>query len=349
VRALHQSGFAVTVGERAHIPRTSAVAFWSRHCAARFRYPDPRLEPDACAAALAAHFRANRYDAAIPVGLDMVELFVRHRDTFPVPTMLPPSESFGIAADKRRTFEHAAAVGIPIPRTVPARGWRSLSLPVIFKHPRTGVRMAHTEAEAEAWEKELSTEIEQYAVQEYIPGRNGFGYFGLFENGRETAYFMHERLAQFPREGGVSVAARAIHDSRLHLLGRRLLESLSWHGPAMVEFKRNDQDGEFYLMEINPKLWGSIDLAIHAGCNFPEWIACWLTGGTLPQPVDYRKGLVFQWVIPNGLKSFLLYPEFRGVFLRNLVAREVCTEVKWSDPLPAAAGLLAMVSNLLKR
>jgi predicted ATP-grasp superfamily ATP-dependent carboligase len=229
---------------------------------------------------------------------------------------------------------------------VAASDWSQLQLPLVFKHHRTGAVVAHTQEEATALVHRLGPELHTFIAQEYIPGRNGFGYFALFQEGREIGYFMHERVMQFPQEGGVSVVARAIRNDRLRDLGRRLLESLAWNGPAMVEFKRSDRDGEFYLIEINPKLWGSLDLAIQAGCNFPVWIANLLCTGKAPQEPAYMEGVTYQWVVPNGLKCFLRYPEFRTQFLSNLTKAKVHTDLRWLDPLPAIAGVLAMTAGL---
>jgi predicted ATP-grasp superfamily ATP-dependent carboligase len=346
VRSLSQSGFRVTVGERTATPLLHTVSFWSRHCAARVRYPDPRREPEGCAAALAAHFRQRSYAAVIPVGLDMVEVCIRHKDVLRAPMMLPPLESFLISLDKRLTFAHARALGVPVPQTLPATRWREAECPMVFKHSRTGALIAKTFDAASFHANRLGADLPCYLVQQYIPGQNGFGYFGFFQNGLERGYFMHERLVQFPKEGGPSVLARAVHIPRLRELGRTLLESLSWHGVAMVEFKRSDKDGEFYLMEINPKLWGSLDLAIQSGCDFPVWVARALATGSMPSLHDYCEGLTYQWVIPNGVKCFLRYPEFRILFLRNLARGGIRSDLRIMDPLPAAAGLLAMATNL---
>ena len=48
----------------------------------------------------------------------------------------------------------------------------------------------------------------------------------------------------------------------------KLLIALHWHGVAMVEFKLDGQ-GQYWLMEINPRLWGSLALSIDAGVDFP--------------------------------------------------------------------------------
>lgn len=349
VRALSQDGFRVTVGEREGISLADTVCFWSRHCAERMRYPNPRTSPDAAIDALERHFATNDYAAAIPVGLEMTDLFMRHRDRLRVPMLLPPESSFRIAADKRLTFDHAASIGMPIPRTVPAARWRELELPVVFKHPRTGVTIVNSVDEAHRCADGLGASIDEYVAQEFIPGENGFGYFGFFRDGDEVAHFMHERLMQYPKEGGPSVVARAIRNPRLHKLGRSLLESLSWNGAAMVEFKQSSRNGEFYLMEINPKLWGSLDLAIASGANFPSWIARSLANGSIPPVAPYREGVVYQWVVPTGIKSFARYPEFRAPFMRNLISPRVRTDVQLTDPLPTAAGLFAMAAGAVRK
>ena len=45
-------------------------------------------------------------------------------------------------------------------------------------------------------------------------------------------------------------------------ISEKLLDSLNWNGPAMVEFKLDQNLNEYKLIEINPKLWGSLDLTI---------------------------------------------------------------------------------------
>lgn len=328
VRALGADGWRVSVGERDSIARRSVVSFWSRYCAKSVQYSDPRVAPLDTVSSLREHFSRVRYDAVLPVSLDMVELFVRHRDQFDVPLMLPPRESFEIAADKRRTFDHARRIGMPMPATVAAGRWDELEMPIVFKHPRSGADIVRSNDDAQRRINAMNGERDSWLAQEFIPGQNGFGYFGLFENGRERAHFMHERLVQYPREGGPSVVARSIHNARLHGLGRTLLESLEWHGVAMVEFKRSDRDGDFYLIEINPKLWGSLDLSIAAGANFPVWIARTLAGNEYPRDTSYRDGVVYQWVVPIGIKSFVRYPHFRGAFVRNVLSPRVKTDVR---------------------
>ncbi|MBV9270926.1 MAG: ATP-grasp domain-containing protein [Candidatus Eremiobacteraeota bacterium] len=345
IRALGKAGFAVTAAERENVPAYEVVGFWSRYCSGRVRYPDPRGDDQRTAAALAQHFAAAEYDVVLPVGLEMTSLFVRHRDALDAPVMLPADDAFAVAADKRRTFALAESLGMPVPRTVPLEAWREIPLPVVFKHLRKGASIAVTATEAERIATSLQKKRDEYVVQEFIPGENGFGYFGFFENGVEQAYFMHERLMQIPKEGGPSVVARSVRDEELHRLGKTLLETLRWNGVAMVEFKRSDRDGRFYLMEVNPKFWGSLDLAIQSGCNFPAWVADAVLHREPLRFFGYDENLTYQFVIPNGLKCFLRYPDFRKRFLHNAVSKDVRTDMRLDDPFPAAAGLFSMAMN----
>ncbi|HEY2013011.1 MAG TPA: ATP-grasp domain-containing protein [Bryobacteraceae bacterium] len=348
VRALGQSGSRITVGERNTVPGSACIAFRSKYCSDSLVYPDPIDAPQQCVAALRDYFAKHPVDAFLPISLDMNELVVRHAAEFNVPVLIPPLESFIIASDKEQTFDFAGRLGIPVPRTVSGSEYRLIGAPCVFKHRRRGARIAHSQAEADAIAQEVAGELGEYLVQTYIPGRNGFGYFGLFLDGREAGFFMHERLMQYPIEGGPSVVARSVYDEQLREYGKRLLEALRWNGVAMVEFKKSSADGQFYLMEINPKFWGSLALAIHAGADFPTWVRDVLLHHELPTPPKYRLDAKYHWIVPHELKCFARYPEYRWRFVQNLLDPQMASEISLLDPLPTVALLAHLGRRALK-
>jgi predicted ATP-grasp superfamily ATP-dependent carboligase len=75
----------------------------------------------------------------------------------------------------------------------------------------------------------------------------------------------------------------------------RLLDAIGWHGVAMVEFKNDERDAVPKLMEINGRLWGSLQLAIDAGVDFPALIARSAIDGTFPPQPAYRVGVRNRW------------------------------------------------------
>ena len=94
------------------------------------------------------------------------------------------------------------------------------------------------------------------------------GFFAICKEGEIICEFMHQRVRQIPHTGGSSTAAKSINDEKLALSCRYFLNHIKWSGPIMFEFLYNSMDGQYYLIEINPKFWGSLDLAHQSGVDF---------------------------------------------------------------------------------
>ena len=75
-----------------------------------------------------------------------------------------------------------------------------------------------------------------------------------------------------------------------------LLRALGWTGVAMVEFKVDARDGVAKLMEINGRFWGSLQLAIDAGVDFPAILLDTVTGAALDDAPTYQVGVQSRWL-----------------------------------------------------
>jgi predicted ATP-grasp superfamily ATP-dependent carboligase len=69
----------------------------------------------------------------------------------------------------------------------------------------------------------------------------------------------------------------------------------------MVEFKKDIRDGEYKLMEINPKFWGSLDLSIACGVNFPKLLVEMALNGDIEPVFNYSKNIFYRWPFPDDL------------------------------------------------
>ncbi len=154
---------------------------------------------------------------------------------------------------------------IPLPAVVKARFSasenNSKKVSVKYLKNKTAlIRLAH------------DTPPDTLVVQTQLQG-TAYGVSALFWNGRFVSDFCHRRLLEKPPSGGVSALAEAVaqQDTPGHEACIALLRSLKWHGLAMVEIKC-DADQKPYLLEINPRPWGTIQLAISAGRDFPGMI-----------------------------------------------------------------------------
>jgi predicted ATP-grasp superfamily ATP-dependent carboligase len=93
-----------------------------------------------------------------------------------------------------------------------------------------------------------------------------------------------------------------------------LLRDFDWQGIAMVEFKRDDKSGAPYMMEINGRLWGSLQPAIDAGVDFPNLLVQYAVGVTSPPATAYRTGVKtrWEWGDVDQLLSTVLHPTNAG-------------------------------------
>jgi predicted ATP-grasp superfamily ATP-dependent carboligase len=311
-------------------PSAHAVGFRSRHVARRLVGPAPG--DDDFPAFLAEAVERERVDAVLPVGEQATRALARAEIGAAVAVAEP--DALEIAGSKRRTLELARELGVPTPAD-------SGGFPLVAKKVAGSgeVRYLNDEAERRA------VEGPDWVIQEYVPGE-GRGFFALFEGGRERAVFMHRRLREFPVTGGASTAAESIDDPTLRELGLELLRALRWHGVAMVEFKLDSRDGTYRLMEINPKFWGSLELAIAAGVDFP-WLAVRLALGERIEPVRYRTGVRFQWVFRDLLHA-AARPSDVPSWLRDLVDPRVRKDVALGDLRPHLAEARATVATIIR-
>jgi predicted ATP-grasp superfamily ATP-dependent carboligase len=84
-----------------------------------------------------------------------------------------------------------------------------------------------------------------------------------------------------------------------------LLESVAWHGVAMVEFKVNEKRGPF-IMEVNTRFWGSLQLAIDAGVDFPYMLYQMYAGKTLVPHSRYKSRQRLRWFMGDLDRLYLV-------------------------------------------
>lgn len=311
VRSLAAAGHEVHVCS----PRARSLAGASRGCAGRHRVPDPLREPDAYAAAVRALCAARGMEALLPVSEASALALLPERARPPgVVIPLPPEDVFRAACDKRRLMEAAAAVGIAVPRQrVVERpedrleiGPNELAYPVVLKPARsvvetgagrakTGVVHAADWVRLQAALADLPPAAYPVLVQQRVCGP-GTGLFLLMWDGRPRALFAHRRLREKPPSGGVSVYRESVApDPALAARAEALLGGLGWQGVAMVELKVDASTGVPYLMEVNGRFWGSLQLAVDAGVDFPRLLLDAAFGGAAAPPPPWRPGVRSRW------------------------------------------------------
>jgi predicted ATP-grasp superfamily ATP-dependent carboligase len=176
-------------------------------------------------------------------------------------------------------------------------------------------------------------------IQEWIPDGGGtYGFSALFDEASNVkAAFVHKKLRMYPVQGGPSTLGEGVEHPRIMELGLSLLKSLNWVGVGMAEFKVDPRDGIPKLMEVNPRFWGSLQLAIDSGVDFPYLILRMARRESFEPILHYAVGKRFRWLLLGDILHFLnnpnrfhLDPSFFHFFDPN-TSYDVVSE---DDPLP---------------
>ena len=361
VRSLGKRGVEVTVGESSRV----ATALFSKYCRRRVIYPSVRRHPEAFLAFLREELKESNYDLVMPMEEETLLLLARHREEFASVARLPipPYETIVKVRDKGWLLQHAAQQGIPIPRTAWVKDIAELHTikeaippPWVIK-PRVssgsfGIAYVEHEADLPAAYRKVHSQFPFPLIQERLPLEGeAFGCSALLDKGSQVkALFVHRRLREYPITGGPSTLRESVHHPRIEELGIRLLQSLTWHGVAMVEFKVDPRDNEPKLMELNPRFWGSLALAIHAGVDFPYLLYQMAMGEEFVPVIDYAVGVRCRWLLPGDLLHFLQNP--RRFYLKPSFFQFRGTPddiLSCDDPLPIVGSFLTLCSFLWDR
>ena len=289
VRSLGAAGLRVIVAAR----RKSSLAGASRFAAKQIQVPSALVYPKAFLSAIRSAVEAEGVGLMIPIADDSLLPILEARDQFRGVTIpFATLDQFRRISDKGTLLQIASELGISVPeqRVLHSRSaarnvdTRSLPFPVVLKPSRSVVDVGATRAKvgvsyaasASEWDARLRSypdEAFPILVQQRVVGP-GIGVFLLVWNGETVATFGHRRIREHPPSGGVSVYREAIlPDAALVAKSRALLDCFMWQGVAMIEYKVEASSGNPYLMEVNGRFWGSLQLAIDAGVNFPALLA----------------------------------------------------------------------------
>jgi predicted ATP-grasp superfamily ATP-dependent carboligase len=370
-RSLGQAKHWVAVGSNRGI---HAPAEFSRYCRLSVRYPVPFDDASIFVEAILEIARKNAIDLIVPVTDWTIVPLSKYRDQFRGVSRLAlgPHSAIELAADKFKTVTVARELQIRVPGTVLVHSVDELDaeaanfdFPVVVKDRYSlrweGNRAIPGSVSYAYSPDDLKQKVQQrlkmtgdVLVQEFVPGE-GIGFSCLAVEREICLPFMWLRLREIDPRGSGSSARRSIPiNSEVREASEALVARVGLQGICMVEFKRPRNGDSPVLMEINGRPWGSLQLPIFAGIDYPVHLVDWLLNGRLPpSEIQYRQAITCRRLV-----SELTHLEhvFRGTppgwplpypgFFQTL--RKI--SVPWypgmryddlwlSDPRPGVAGL----------
>lgn len=282
---------------------------------------------------------------------------------------VPSWDTVRWASDKRNTYRLAEELDIPIPATAYPRSLDEvdaieLEFPVIVK-PAIKARFVYA-TKAKAWRADSRDQLrmlyrqaaeivgpEEVMVQSLIPGNGDhqFAYCAFFKDGEVISSMTARRARQHPPEiGRATTYAETVDAPALEEPSLRFLRAIDYYGIVELEYKRDPRDGQYKLLDVNPRAWGYHTLGLSAGVDFPYLLFADQLGWAV-ESSRARPGV--RWIrlltdLPTSVGEVRRGHLDWRVYLRSLPRFDVEAVFCRDDPLPGVVEL-ALVPYLYRR
>lgn len=305
IRSLGRKKINVTASSHQHDP----ISRYSKYTATVLLYPHPLEETEAFLSWLRYQLESNKYQLIIPATERTLVPIARqfHNSEYAHKITMPDLDALERVLNKSKTTLLANQCHVPLPKS-----WnitkisdldshrKEFTYPIVIKPGRSisdnpertslTVCYAHTQEQL----LKICTQLLQHThlvLQSYFTG-TGIGVEIIADHGEILYSFQHQRLHEMPLSGGGSSYRKSVDiDPILLEASKKLIKALNWQGVAMVEFKKNLSSGEFILIEINGRFWGSLPLATAAGADFPYMLYQLYTDGNVDYKTPYRRNI----------------------------------------------------------
>ena len=329
-------------------------------------------------AAVRALLSREKFSLVMPTNDPNILPLARHRRAYWPDHKIatPDDDAIAVLFDKLATRKLADSVRVPLakgiaiyPDTTCSVALEALKLPLVLKSTRSykmsnlGQRqrariIKHVEElqEALAIPRTETMLLEQYFVGDTI------GVSILASNGRVLQYFQHVRAHESPPDASGYRMSQKL-DPALTAACGRMVAKLGYTGLAMCEFKKNNQTGEWILLEINARPWGSLPLPLSLGIDFPYWWYRLLDEGWETPATQYAAGrfsrnfTIDMPFLVNALRERRNRPAALlafgarsvGEFGRNFIGLERSDTLVLDDPSPGFSEAIQIVRRIGKK
>ncbi|MBP1961785.1 ATP-grasp domain-containing protein [Paenibacillus aceris] len=358
-RSLGARGIRVITADK-HSWHTSGFSKFSHKSMV---YPDPATKKKQFIDWVVNTVKREGVDMLFVMDDDTMEAVIEHRHLLePLCQLtLPPTEGYRIAVDKGLSARLAKEVGVPCPETVEPffsseeiTGSQLLGLtgsmhyPLAIKPRKSsgsrGIRFVHNENELLEQYQAVHREYPNPLIQEYIPLGPKYDVCVYYDDSHQMqASFVQREIRNFPADRGPSTVRESVEYPELISYSLALMDKLSWVGVADVEFMIDPRNGKPQFMEINPRFWSSVHLAICSGVDFP-WITFQWMNKTASEPVhDYTLGQQGRALLPGDTLHYLTNPNRKAMDPPYWTLQVPDDIISRRDPWPTAGFFLSAI------
>jgi len=202
-------------------------------------------------------------DYFFPVINNSLSVLLKYKDKYGKSLdYIGDDKAYSILNNKSSLHVLAKSLGIKVPETY--ENIQQAVIPCVVKPTNLSSAIGVEYIFKESEKSKISIkEYDNHLIQDYIKG-TGVGYSFYCKNGIINTGYGHRRLAEYPISGGSSTYRTRYDNYKMHDIASKIVKKLNYTGFAMFEFKLT-KDNELYLLEVNPRIWGSINQGLEEG------------------------------------------------------------------------------------
>ena len=245
----------------------------------------------------------------IPVEEETTLMFLKYINKFGERNFkfyLPDLKFFNLSRNKNELNIFCEKNEIPCPKSISEKDFYSkkFDFPIIVKPKNgsgsNGISFVHNNQHLD----NININFERDFIQELLPdAKNVEAGFYLCEKGEIISFYSHKRIRTYPETGGVTVFSEFKIDKKIRQSGAKIIKKLNWSGLLMIEYIFDKRDNQYKLIEINPRLWGSILLSEFSGANFlKSYVNFSLNIKNIN--INYKKNIYIRWFFPYDFIYF---------------------------------------------
>lgn len=279
------------------------------------RYPDRKIlaytnkeDEEGTLKSLVYELEKEMYDLIIPMNDDIAILLSKHKLTIEKYTSVAVNDwrIFKIASDKLETMRVCMENDIPCPNTALSyeeylSNQNSFQFPVVVK-PRTGCgavgfHIANDEKDLKKYYGLAEKKYGKCLIQEYIP-QTDFQYKAelyIDKAGELKSAIVFAKVRWYPVEGGSSTLNQTVDRPDIIKSCRKLLQVIGWRGYADIDLIQDPRDNTAKIIEINPRITGSVKICFKSGVNFAQQIIEDMNGKPVTPMLEYKKNVYLRY------------------------------------------------------
>jgi len=294
-----------------------------------FRYTDPRMDPEAFKNDIIHACELYKPNAVIPTGTTITNYLSYYKTQINQHTdaklLVEDYAILSQLTDKWLTYKICRQIGVPTPKTVllssnqqTATLMNSFKFPIVLK-PRKeygakGVLFFDKEEDVETYFRNTLFFCDEYAQQDspYIAQEALQGELhdvtSCAKEGTVTSMLSQQRLVALYDFGGGGIINKTTYEPTIMEYAERIIQYVKWNGVMLFDFIR-DREGNYFLLECNPKIWGTTQLTVEAGLNVvQQLIDYFVLGKQIERKDEYKTGLVYKWLFPECVFHWVQSP-----------------------------------------